>query len=78
MKKRILRMLAEWASVQADLMMAGGALLFIVSAFCWGILNGPPAQWVQDLGVGGGVSFGIGCTMQLALLITKSKTKSIL
>lgn len=78
MKKRIIRMLAELVSIQADLMMAGGALLFIVSAMCWGVLNSAPAQWVQDLGVAGGVNFGIGCVMQLVLLITKSKVKSIL
>jgi hypothetical protein len=78
MRKHILKRLAEWASFQADFMMIVGALLFVVSAMCWGILNGPPAQWVQDAGVGGGASFGIGCVLQVILLAMKSKVESIL
>ena len=78
MKKRIIEFALKFLSVQADLMMIGGALSFIVSAMCWGILDAAPAQWVRDLGVAGGAVFGMGTLLQVALLSLKVKREGIL
>ena len=78
MKKRIIEFALKFMSVQADLMMVGGALSFIVSAMCWGILDAAPAQWVRDLGIAGGAVFGMGTLLQVALLSFKVKREGIL
>lgn len=78
MKKKMIEMLLKFFSVQADLMMIIGALSFIVSAMCWGILDAAPVQWVQDLGVAGGAVFGIGTLMQVVLLSFRVKREGIL
>lgn len=78
MKKKMIEMLLKFFSVQADLCMIIGALMFIFSAMCWGILNAAPVQWVQDIGLAGGAVFGIGTLMQVALLSFRVKREGIL
>lgn len=78
MKKRIIEFALKLLSMQADIMMISGALSFIVSAMCWGILDAAPAQWVRDLGIAGGAVFGMGTLLQVALLSFRVKREGIL
>lgn len=78
MKNKIKEMILRVLSIQADMMMIVGALAFIVMAMCWGILNGPPAQWVRDLGIAGGAVFGMGTVLQVVLLGFRAKREGIL